>query len=703
MAPSRGRKWQTERGHMIIQRIVAAKVPEWLSGLHAWQLLVVAWILDGEDVFCVTATGDGKSALFAVPIIVLLEVAQNPTAYPGYVHHKKPVALVIAPTKGLAGNIVFELAGLRVPAFACTSDVLADARKEGRNITSEIASCLWPVVVIDPEHLMDKQWERITDCQLFRDNIALVSVDEAHLIDEWGGDFRPAFRHLGNFIRGRLPSGVSVSALTATIIPGLPTQTVCKTLGFIRGMFHMYRRSNERPNVQFLRRTLTHTLGGTEFPDLIQYLLSNRKTIIYCATIELCWRVYVFLLRLLPPGPRRLTRIRLYHAMCWPDENEKTVALMRDDPMCQIIVATVAFGQGFNLKSLLDSIMLGVPKTVSQTTQDAGRVGRDLATTGRAILLVQSAAEKSAERFLANLGSASRAPKNNKALTSMNNEKALMISTTRCLNAFFNKLYGNTTPGAFLDCIELPRRLPCSNCLPRFEGILVFDPSPLPTGPERLCPLSRPEIVPATPPAYRPKNTKLTGKMRAAADKELRKFRLQVQKLEQDYDVLGITPASSYLSNPVITTLLDNLLIIWTRDVLVAKIPQWKHHERRGEALMTLVRALQVQFAADFELARVERNKKARGKRLAAAGEDMISEDEPERDEESEAASSADERMQEPSVDVPAMPSRPKRKVGPLQDVTNAPKRTRAPLESAAKTLETFGPQYKPRVRRRAT
>ncbi|KAJ7795955.1 hypothetical protein B0H14DRAFT_3552674, partial [Mycena olivaceomarginata] len=191
--------------------------------------------------------------------------------------------------------------------------------------------------------------------------IAFVSVDEAHLIDDWGAEFRPQFRHIGTFIRGRLPPQVSVSALTTTLMPGQPTNTVCKTLGFHRGMFHLSRRSNERPNVQFILRPLTHTLGGEEFPDLIQYLLSNRKAIIYCATIELCFRVYIYFLRLLPPGRRRLRRVRLYHAMCWPDENEKTVAMMRDDPMCQIIVATVAFGQGFNVKTLLDSIQVGLP------------------------------------------------------------------------------------------------------------------------------------------------------------------------------------------------------------------------------------------------------------------------------------------------------------------------------------------------------
>lgn len=63
----------------------------------------------------------------------------------------------------------------------------------------------------------------------------------------------------------------------------------------------------------------------------------------------MCFRVAVFLWRLLPPGPAKLKRVQLYHAMCWPDENDETTRLLRDDAECQIVIATIAFGQGFNL------------------------------------------------------------------------------------------------------------------------------------------------------------------------------------------------------------------------------------------------------------------------------------------------------------------------------------------------------------------
>ncbi|KAJ7100131.1 hypothetical protein B0H15DRAFT_762852, partial [Mycena belliarum] len=210
---------------------------------------------------------------------------------------------------------ITELAGHGVKGLACTSETQAEARRSGRNLGEEIAECKWPIIFIDPEHLMERQWERIADSQLFRQNIAFACTDEAHYIDEWGGEFRPAFRHIGPFLRAFLPPHISVLALTATLQPGAQTRSVCRSLGLQHDMFHLVRRSNERPNVQFLLFTLTNGLGGHDFSDLLQFLKDNRKTVIYCATIELCWRVYVFLLRLLPPGPQRLRRIRLYHAM----------------------------------------------------------------------------------------------------------------------------------------------------------------------------------------------------------------------------------------------------------------------------------------------------------------------------------------------------------------------------------------------------
>jgi superfamily II DNA/RNA helicase len=54
----------------------------------------------------VTATGDGKTAIFGIPILILLEMNQNPNKYPDLPYRAKPIGIVVTPTKGLSGNIV---------------------------------------------------------------------------------------------------------------------------------------------------------------------------------------------------------------------------------------------------------------------------------------------------------------------------------------------------------------------------------------------------------------------------------------------------------------------------------------------------------------------------------------------------------------------------------------------------------------------
>ncbi|KAJ7483466.1 hypothetical protein FB451DRAFT_950968, partial [Mycena latifolia] len=86
---------------------------------------------------------------------------------------------------------------------------------------------------------------------IFRSRILYAATDEAHLINEWGILFRIDFRTIGLFLRGRLPSSISIVGLSATLAPGKDTTAVCQTLGLFEGHFHMIRRTNERPNIQF--------------------------------------------------------------------------------------------------------------------------------------------------------------------------------------------------------------------------------------------------------------------------------------------------------------------------------------------------------------------------------------------------------------------------------------------------------------------
>jgi superfamily II DNA helicase RecQ len=81
----------------------------------------------------------------------------------------------------------------------------------GRKLSVEIKSCeKWSLVLVDPEHLKDPEWREITEWPVFRANIVFTCVDEAHLIYEWGLDFRLAFLLIGVFFRGCLPRNASI-------------------------------------------------------------------------------------------------------------------------------------------------------------------------------------------------------------------------------------------------------------------------------------------------------------------------------------------------------------------------------------------------------------------------------------------------------------------------------------------------------------
>ncbi|KAJ7490551.1 hypothetical protein FB451DRAFT_621844 [Mycena latifolia] len=116
--------------------------------------------------------------------------------------------------------------------------------------------------LFDSEHLHGKEWRIIAEHPIFRARIFYAAVNEVHLINEWGIEFRLAFKTIGLFLRGCFPSWISLIDLSATLAPGQPTTAVCESLGLYGGNFHLIRRTNERPNVQFIMHTLQHGLAG---------------------------------------------------------------------------------------------------------------------------------------------------------------------------------------------------------------------------------------------------------------------------------------------------------------------------------------------------------------------------------------------------------------------------------------------------------
>ncbi|THU81363.1 P-loop containing nucleoside triphosphate hydrolase protein [Dendrothele bispora CBS 962.96] len=472
-----GALFSSDVGRQTLQNIVKTLIPQWRDGLRTFQLDSIPLILDNQDIFCITATGEGKSALFAIPILVHEEIFKNKISYPEFLApiRQEPVGIVVTPTKGLSNNIVKELQDqFRITAFAYTRENIAEKARAGLNVDKEIADCQYQIICVDPEHLREPSWIKISDSPKFRKNVIFCCAEEAHVIDEWGLDFRPHFRHIGSFFRGRLPSTKSIFAITATMQPGSPFESVCLSLGFSGPKFHLLRYSNECPNVEISVKLLTTAIGGREFPQLLPYLNQCRKTIIHVRTIELGYRVFLYIFRNAPQTYNRHYRIRMYSALAPDQYNKRTVELLLNDGRCQIVIATKAFSLGIHAKTLQDSISIGTPDTQCELDQSGGRVGRDRNTNARRIVFVTSKEMGEAHKRTRNIATKTRC---------MDLAKSQFLTEKICRVSRLNKIYANPPiETSFLDCIQAKRRLPCDVCRTRYDlldtSILTFPPSP---------------------------------------------------------------------------------------------------------------------------------------------------------------------------------------------------------------------------------
>lgn len=253
----------------------------------------------------------------------------------------------------------------------------------------EIVACqTWNIICVDPEHFQGDEWRQITDSSAFKANMVFLCIEEAHLMRDWSS-FRPMFKSIRSFARGRLLAKMSVFFITATLQPGKHSHEVFDALGFTDGTYTLVRKSNERHNIQFNLHITKHGLNGHEFPDILPYVNSGQKTIIHCATMEIVYRVFVYLWTLEPDDVDHLRRIRMYHSLCGDEYNAKTIELLESDPHCQIVISTVAFANGINARSLRFSLSIGFPDSLDQAVQQMGRAGRIEEETAKAVIIVQ--------------------------------------------------------------------------------------------------------------------------------------------------------------------------------------------------------------------------------------------------------------------------------------------------------------------------
>ena len=216
----------------------------------------------------------------------------------------------------------------------------------------------YPIIYVAPERLLTEEFLRFA-CGA---RIAMVAVDEAHCVSQWGQDFRPSYLKIMEFIE-RLPNRPVVSAFTATA-----TQEVKEDIIDILQLQEPFVTTTgfDRQNLFFSVQT-----PRDKYEFIMDYVSEHRTEsgIIYCISRKLVEEVCQ---KLIQEG-YSATR---YHAGLSDEERRNN----QDDfiyDRCQIMVATNAFGMGIDKSDVRYVIHYNMPKNMEGYYQEAGRAGRD--------------------------------------------------------------------------------------------------------------------------------------------------------------------------------------------------------------------------------------------------------------------------------------------------------------------------------------
>lgn len=340
----------------------------------------------GRDTLVVVATGSGKSAI-CQSIIYAERVRGNPIKI-----------LLVEPTKALSDDQVrvysafamtthlFQVreAKLRgIKAIALHEDAVTEADHQGINL---FTTCIGPeaeLIVVTPETLQGDRFQRVLDHATFRNKLAGISVDEMHLVDEWGRNWRPTYLNVSN-LRQRLSSDVWWLGTSASCPQYSTLPRVEQLLGFERGQYSLHRNPVDRLDISYHPRFLKHTYTGTEFLDLAWIVPEDvkgpediRKTVIYCETIQLADAVSTYLESLLLTNfPNRAQTIKPFHSILSHASRHEILQELDDSSVLRIIVATDCAAQGLNVRGIQDVVCFSLCKTVNHMLQWAGRAGR---------------------------------------------------------------------------------------------------------------------------------------------------------------------------------------------------------------------------------------------------------------------------------------------------------------------------------------
>ena len=294
-------------------------------------------VLENRDSVVVLPTGAGKSLCYQAPAMCM-----------------DGLTVVVSPLISLMKDQVDALQACGIPAAYLNSTLSSD---ESWQVKQQIRSGELKLLYIAPERLTMESMM----FELAAVKVAFIAIDEAHCVSMWGHDFRPHYREL-SCLKETFP-GIGIHAFTATateqVRDDIAKQLTLDSPETLVGSF-------DRPNLSYSVSQSTDKLKRIcDVIDRHPY----ESGIIYCISRAEVERISESLNGL---GYRSLP----YHAGLSDEERHSNQESFIQDHS-EIIVATIAFGMGVDKPNVRYVIHAGLPKSLENYQQEAGRAGRD--------------------------------------------------------------------------------------------------------------------------------------------------------------------------------------------------------------------------------------------------------------------------------------------------------------------------------------
>lgn len=325
------------------------------SEFRSNQRQAIDTILRGEDAFVLMPSGGGKSLCYQIPAIM-----------------RSGTGIVVSPLISLMKDQVDALRanGVRAAAYNSSLEPLA-----ARQVLADLRAGRLDLLYVSPERMMMDGFLEMLDGLPGRGGrpdegvdaapgprgVALIAVDEAHCISQWGHDFRPEYVALG-LLRERFP-GVPIVALTATADPHT-REDIRERLGLDKAA--CFESSFDRPNIRL------QVVDKNNPRSQVERFLADHEDecgVIYCSTRKRTEDLAAHL-------RGRGLAAAAYHAGLAAEERDRVQEAFIFDRI-QIVVATVAFGMGIDKTNVRFVVHWDLPQHLEGYYQEIGRAGRD--------------------------------------------------------------------------------------------------------------------------------------------------------------------------------------------------------------------------------------------------------------------------------------------------------------------------------------